>query len=47
MMRSMMQYERSFEPRAEYAPLYNKMFDVYQKLYPALKEIYDELNGVY
>lgn len=39
--------ERSFEPRAEYAPLYNKMFDVYQKLYPALKEIYDELNGVY
>lgn len=38
---------KTFEPRSEYAETYEKMFDVYVKLYPALSGIYDELNGKY
>ena len=39
--------QRTFEPQAENAEVYDKMFHVYQKLYPALKDIYNELNGNY
>lgn len=39
--------DRCFEPRKEYRTVYDKMFDVYTKLYPALKDVYDELNGQY
>ena len=39
--------QRTFEPRTENAEVYRKMFNVYQKLYPALKDIYNELNGNY
>ena len=39
--------EKAFEPRKEYAEVYEKMFNVYTKLYPALSDIYDELNGKY
>lgn len=39
--------QKTFEPREEYGEIYEKMFNVYIKLYPALSGLYDELNGKY
>ena len=36
-----------FVPNPENAAVYDKMFGVYMDLYPALKDLYDRMNGVY
>lgn len=36
-----------FTPNAANAEVYDKMFGIYMDLYPALKNLYDRMNGVY
>jgi xylulokinase len=36
--------ERVFRPQREHAPVYDELYAVYQRLYPALKPIYRQLN---
>ena len=38
---------RLFEPQAKNAEVYEKMSGVYQDLYPALKGLYDRLDGCF
>ena len=38
---------RIFTPNPENAEVYDKMFGIYMDLYPALKNLYDRMNGVY
>lgn len=39
--------ERLFEPRPEYAAVYDRLYSVYTKLHPALGDLFAELNGEY
>ncbi|MCC8024737.1 MAG: carbohydrate kinase [Clostridium sp.] len=39
--------EKTFLPRKENAQIYEKVYNVYGKLFPALKDLYSEINGVY
>ena len=39
--------DKVYEPQPENALIYDKMYHVYMELYPALKPLYDEMNGVY
>ena len=39
--------ERTFIPNKEHAQIYDKLYNVYIKLFPALKDLYSEINGVY
>ncbi len=39
--------EKTFLPRKENAQIYEKLYNVYGKLFPALKDLYSEINGVY
>lgn len=36
-----------FNPNKENADIYNKLYNIYLKLYPSLSDLYDEINGVY
>jgi len=36
--------EKSFYPRQENAVVYDKMYRIFMELYPALKDIYTDLN---
>lgn len=39
--------EKTFAPRQENAEIYNKLYPIYLKLHPALRDLYGEINGVY
>lgn len=39
--------EKVFLPRKENRSVYDKLYRIYLKLYPALSGLYDEINGVY
>lgn len=39
--------QRRFEPQKENAAVYDKLYEIYLQLHPALKGLYDEINGVY
>lgn len=41
----MIRVEKKFQPRSENAEVYDKLFDRFTRLYPALKELYQEING--
>lgn len=38
---------RTYEPQKENEAVYDKMYGIYKKLYPALQPLYDEMNGIY
>lgn len=45
-VKKMVSYEKEFIPNPKYTEMYNGLFDVYKKIYPALKGIYMDLQKV-
>ena len=45
-VRRMVRTERTFYPRAEESSLYEKLFNVYRKIYPRLKGIFRDIQGI-
>jgi xylulokinase len=37
--------EKEFRPRPGYVELYDKLYNVFKKIYPALKDLFAEMNG--
>ncbi len=45
-VKEMVLYEKEFLPNPEHREIYDGLFSVYKKIYPALKEVYDDLQRV-
>jgi xylulokinase len=44
-IRDFVRIERQFFPRPEYVTAYDKLYDVFKRIYPALKDLFAALNG--
>ncbi|MBI9106089.1 MAG: FGGY-family carbohydrate kinase [Spirochaetales bacterium] len=43
---NMVRYGRTFEPRPENTELYSRLFEVYKKIYPRLKDLYQDIQTI-
>lgn len=41
----MIRIDKRYEPRQDHMAVYDKMYHLFQRLYPTLQELYQELNG--